>query len=309
MRKTHSRSEGDQGDTVYQKMPPLNAIRVFESAARNVSFTRAAEELFVTQGAISKQVKALEIHLGIPLFVRQHRKLLLTEEGEQYLLSIQAAFQTINSATQEIMLQPMRAQSIAVNVLPSLTISWLIPSLDGFKKLYPHLYVDLTIGESAIDFQQDKYDIAIRCCVIKPVGVNSIKLMDEDLCLVCSPEIAKRITTIDMLNEMTILEHTTRPELWQLWSKASDFELTAKQRFGMEHFYMLSQAAASSMGVALIPRFFVAEQLENGSLVIPFSNAYSSPYTYYLLTPNVEPLPLKVRVFIDWIYALFTPYR
>lgn len=294
---------------MYQKLPPLNALRAFESAARHVSFTRAAEELFVTHGAISKQVKMLEQYLGMPLFIRQHRALSLTEEGLHYLPMIQTALQTINHATQDLLAQPLRAQSIAVNVLPSMTINWLIPSLDQFKQAHPNLYVDLTIGDFPLDFNQHHYDIAIRSSMTEPKDMHAIKLMDEDLCLVCSPQIAKQLQTLDDLNNVMILEHTTRPNLWQTWSEEIGFTLDNTNRIGMEHFYMLSQAASSHMGVALIPRFFIAEQLSNGSLVLPFSVNFQSPYTYYLLTPSLTPLPLKTQLFIDWIYQLFSPYR
>jgi len=294
---------------MYQQLPPLNALRVFESAARNMSFTRAAKELFVTHGAISKQVKSLEQFLGMPLFIRQHRALSLTEEGLHYLPMIQTALQTINHATQDLLAHPLRAQSITVNVLPSMTINWLIPSLDQFKQANPNLYVDLSIGDFAVDFNQHKYDIAIRSSMTKPTGMQAVKLMDEDLCLVCSPKIASQLTTLDDLNHVTILEHSTRPNLWQTWTEAAGFLLDNNNRIGMEHFYMLSQAAMSNMGIALIPRFFIEEQLANGSLVIPFDQAFISPYTYYLLTPSITPLPLKTQLFIDWIYQLFLPYR
>ncbi len=294
---------------MYTNLPPLNALRAFESAARNVSFTLAAKELFVTHGAISKQVKLLEQYLGIRLFIRQHRKLVLTEEARQYLVHIQTALQTVNNATNEVMMPSVRAQSLAVNVLPSLTINWLIPCLEDFKSGHPNLYVDLSIGDFAVDFMRQQYDIAIRSATSEPEGVNFIKLMDEDLCYVCSPQLAKRMTTLGDINNMTLLEHTSRPELWHCWADAQGLSLTTDKKFGMEHFYMLSQAAVSSMGVALIPRFFVAQQLLEGSLVIPFETRFTSPYRYYLLTSKGHPLPGKVQAFIDWILPLFAPYR
>ncbi|QUM77300.1 LysR family transcriptional regulator [Moritella sp. 24] len=294
---------------MYPNLPPLNAMRAFESAARNVSFTLAAKELFVTHGAVSKQVKILEEYLGVTLFIRQHRKLVLTEEAKPYLMKVQGALQTINSATQELITQPQLAQRLSINVLPSLTINWLIPSLESFKISNPNLYVDLSIGDFNIDFRQHQYDIAIRSATTLPQGCNVIKLMDEDLCLVCSPQLAKQMTSLQDINNMTLLEHTSRPGLWRYWADDIGMELTTDNKFGMEHFYMLSQAAASSMGVALIPRFFVQQQLEDGSLVIPFSAGFISPYCYYLLTPTASPLPLKVQTFIDWLLPLFEPYR
>lgn len=290
-------------------LPPLNALRAFESAARHLSFTLAAKELFVTHGAISKQIKTLEQYLGLPLFIRLHRRLQLTDEGSHYLPSIQVALQSINHATLELQQQPLRLQSLAINVLPSLSISWLIPRLEEFKSIHKNLYVDLSIGDGAVDFAQNRSDIAIRSATSQPQAFNAIKLMDEDLCLVCSPALAEQMQCLDDINKMTLLKHTLRPTMWQQWSEAVGQELTTDKKFGMEHFYMLSQAAVGSMGIALIPRFFIEQQLADGSLIIPFDKPYSSPYSYYLLTEKSANHSAKIQLFIDWILVLFSSYR
>ncbi|WP_108947023.1 transcriptional regulator GcvA [Shewanella halifaxensis] len=294
---------------MYPHLPPLNALRAFEASARLMSFTLAAKELFVTHGAISKQVKILEDFVGMPLFIRQHRSLKLTDEGERYFVHAQGALQTINNATSDLISQPLRTQTLAINVLPSLTISWLIPRLEEFKSRYPHLYVDLSIGDFEVDFNKVNYDIAIRSSTSVPKAANVLTLMDEDLCLVCSPELAAKLKCLDDINQMTLLQHTTRPGLWQLWADSLDVNLTTEKKFGVEHFYMLSQAAVSGMGVALIPRFFIEDELKTGKLVIPFEADFTSPYRYYLLTPKSSNLPLKVQSFIDWLLELFSPYR
>ena len=294
---------------MYPHLPPLNALRAFEASARLMSFTLAAKELFVTHGAISKQVKILEDFVGMPLFIRQHRSLKLTDEGERYFVHAQGALQTINNATSDLISQPLRTQTLAINVLPSLTISWLIPRLEEFKSRYPHLYVDLSIGDFEVDFNKVNYDIAIRSSTSVPKAANVLTLMDEDLCLVCSPELAARLKCLDDINQMTLLQHTTRPGLWQLWADTLNVNLTTEKKFGVEHFYMLSQAAVSGMGVALIPRFFIEDELKSGKLVIPFQADFTSPYRYYLLTPKSSNLPLKVQSFIDWLLELFSPYR
>ncbi|WP_372930538.1 LysR substrate-binding domain-containing protein [Shewanella putrefaciens] len=294
---------------MYSELPPLNALRAFEAAARLQSMTLASKELHVTHGAISKQIKILEEYLGFALFVRLHKKVGLTDEAQRYLPHVQAALQTLSSATGDLRRQSTRPQTLAINVLPSLTINWLIPRMEQFKSLHPHLYVDLSIGDFAVDFNQGRYDIAIRSSTVIPKGVNYIKLMDEDLCLVCAPSLAPKLNTVADINHVTLLKHTTRPELWDYWAKKVGLVLTQEQTFGVEHFYMLSQAAASGMGAALIPRFFIEEQLSNGSLVIPFDAPFISPYAYYLLTPKSPSLPLKVQAFIDWLLEIFAPYR
>ncbi|MCG6200828.1 transcriptional regulator GcvA [Psychromonas antarctica] len=294
---------------MYPNLPPLNALRSFESAARNVSFTRAASELFVTHGAISKQVKILEEHLGITLFLRQHCKLLLTDEARLYLPHVQTALQTISNATLALQSQPLRLQSLSVNVLPSLTISLLIPRLGDFKSRYPNLYVDLSSSDLPVDFSKCEYDVVIRSATSHPQGVNAIKLMDEDLCLVCSPRVAEQMQSLDDINKMTLLKHTLRPKLWQAWAKEVNVQITTDKKYGMAHFSMLLQAAVNDMGVALIPRTFIEKQLADGSLVIPFSAPFISPYCYYLLMPNSTNQSFKVQAFIDWILEIFAPYR
>lgn len=294
---------------MFPDLPPLNALRAFEAAARLQSMTLASKELHVTHGAISKQIKILEDYLGFALFVRLHKRVGLTDEAKRYLPHVQAALQTLSSATGDLRRQSAVPQSLAINVLPSLTINWLIPRMEQFKSRHPHLYVDLSIGDFAVDFSQGRYDIAIRSSTVIPKGVNYIKLMDEDLCLVCAPSLAPKLQCIEDINSVTLLKHTTRPELWEYWAEKVGLKLTQEQTFGVEHFYMLSQAAASGMGAALIPRFFIEEQLANGSLVIPFDADFTSPYGYYLLTPKSPSMPLKVQAFIDWLLEIFAPYR
>jgi len=294
---------------MFSDLPPLNALRAFEAAARLQSMTLASKELHVTHGAISKQIKILEDYLGFALFVRLHKRVGLTDEAKRYLPHVQAALQTLSSATGDLRRQSAVPQSLAINVLPSLTINWLIPRMEQFKSRHPHLYVDLSIGDFAVDFSQGRYDIAIRSSTVIPKGVNYIKLMDEDLCLVCAPSLAPKLQCIEDINSVTLLKHTTRPELWEYWAEKVGLKLTQEQTFGVEHFYMLSQAAASGMGAALIPRFFIEDQLANGSLVIPFDANFISPYAYYLLTPKSPSMPLKVQAFIDWLLEIFAPYR
>lgn len=294
---------------MFPDLPPLNALRAFEAAARLQSMTLASKELHVTHGAISKQIKILEDYLGFALFVRLHKRVGLTDEAKRYLPHVQAALQTLSSATGDLRRQSAVPQSLAINVLPSLTINWLIPRMEQFKSRHPHLYVDLSIGDFAVDFSQGRYDIAIRSSTVIPKGVNYIKLMDEDLCLVCAPSLAPKLQCIEDINSVTLLKHTTRPELWEYWAEKVGLKLTQEQTFGVEHFYMLSQAAASGMGAALIPRFFIEDQLANGSLVIPFDANFISPYAYYLLTPKSPSMPLKVQAFVDWLLEIFAPYR
>ncbi|MCL2915758.1 LysR substrate-binding domain-containing protein [Shewanella corallii] len=293
-------------------LPPLNAVVAFEAAARLSSISLAANELYVTHGAISKQIKALESFLGCELFIREHRKITLTREGSQYLPHVQSALQTLNVATADLKQHNARSGNLSINVLPSLSIQWLIPRLEEFRSRNPRLFVDLSIGDFEVDFRRQHYDIAIRSGINPPEDCRHIKLMDEEMCLVCAPALAQELHTLDDLNRVTLLKHTSRPSNWRDWAKQAGVKLTVEEKFGVEHFYMLAQAVASGMGVALIPRFFIEPQLADGSLVIPFDIPYHSQYSYYLLTPghlqSGDP-DGRITAFTDWILELFAPYR
>lgn len=291
-------------------LPPLNAVVAFEAAARHLSISHAATELYVTHGAISKQIRTLESFLGCELFVREHRRISLTPEGSRYLPHVQSALQTLGSATSELKQHRAGSGTLSINVLPSLSIQWLIPRLEEFRNRHPRLFVDLSIGDFDVDFRRQTYDIAIRSGTQPPADCRHIKLMDEEMCLVCSPMLAAQLSAPEDLNRMTLLKHTSRPSNWRDWALQAGVSLTTEEKFGVEHFYMLAQAVASGMGVALIPRFFIEPQLADGSLVIPFDIPYRSQYSYYLLTPRLgSGNAAKTQAFIDWMLELFAPYR
>ncbi|MCF1427197.1 MAG: LysR substrate-binding domain-containing protein [Shewanella sp.] len=291
-------------------LPPLNAVVAFETAARHLSISKAAGELFVTHGAISKQIRVLEAFLGCELFIREHRKITLTAAGHRYLPHVQLALQTLGSATSELKQQQAGSGTLKINVLPSLSIQWLFPRLQEFRNQYPRLFVDLSIGDFELDFHRQDYDIAIRSSKKPPANCHFIKLMDEEMCLVAAPALAARLNSLDDLNQMTLLKHTSRPSNWSDWAKQAGVALTTEEKFGVEHFYMLAQAAASGMGVALIPRFFIEPQLADGSLVIPFDIPYRSDYCYYLLTPTRhKDKEDKIQALTQWLLALVAPYR
>ena len=208
-----------------RRLPPLNALKAFEAAARHLSFTRAAEELFVTQAAISHQIKALEEYLGIKLFRRKNRSLLLTEEGQSYFLDIKDIFASISEATDKLLARSAKG-ALTVSLQPSFAIQWLVPRLVKFSERHP----DIDVRIKAVDMDEgsltDDVDVAIYYGRGNWPGLRSDKLHTEYLIPVCSPLLLtgpKPLRTPDDLTRHTLLHDTSRRD-WKAWFRQLDID-------------------------------------------------------------------------------------
>ena len=291
-----------------RKLPPLNALKAFETIARHCNFTKAAEELGVTQGAVSKQAKILEDYLGVMLFQRKPPHVTLTREGQLYLPSIQSALNTIEQATDQLVHNHRQTEILHINILPSLSSRWLIPLLDNFRHRYPHISVNVSVGDGPIDFDTVQADTAIRVAkknIWKQCYTE--KIMGEELLPVCVPALKngkQPIRQPDDLRHHQLLQHMTRPDMWQEYLQTIGHgNLKIKHTLGFEHFFMLIEAALDGMGIALIPKFLIEKELEEGRLVVVFKAAYQSPYTYYLISPKHKMELKKVKLFRNWLIA------
>lgn len=283
-----------------RKLPPLNSLKSFEAAARYQSFTKAAEELCVTPGAISRQIKTLEEYVKAPLFERMATHALLTKEGEQYWAAVREAFDKLEQATETIFPKHGVADILHINILPSLSSRWLIHLLEDFKRHYPAIQVQITTGDGAIDFDKTGADIAIRVAR-QPVWkqLYAAKLMEEELVPVYSPALAAQSLPITQYN---LLLHSSRPDMWREYFTAiSQPQWEVKHSLGFEHFFMLVEAVKDGLGVALIPRFLIEKELAEGSLVIALHASFQSPYSYYLLAPKQKAELRRVKAFCKWI--------
>jgi LysR family transcriptional regulator, glycine cleavage system transcriptional activator len=275
MRKTHV-------DTIMMHLPPLNSLKSFESAARNESFTLAATELSVSQGAISKQIKNLEEYLATPLFERKYQKVILTEKGEKYIKQISAALCIIDKATFELTKIEKSQEQLRVNIIPTLATKWLIPRLNKFHDNNSLINVTIETGDGPIDLKNENVDIFIRAHKSPPQkDILVMKIMEEDLIPVCAPTL--KVSTPNDLVEHTLLKHTTRPNMWHEYLTEFGFsELKIDHQLGFEHFFMLIQAAIDGLGVALIPRIFILEEMAQGKLTQVFDFKINDPVGYYL---------------------------
>ena len=296
MRKTH---EGQQ----VQKMPPLNSLKAFEVSARHKSFTKAASELVVTQGAVSKQVKILEDYLGLKLFERKYQHIVLTKKAERYLSSIQDAFETIGQATDQLMGCPSKEETLHLNILPSLSNRWLIPMLNDFKKNHLQVTINIEAGDGPVNFDSSNVDIAIRAGKSKIWdGVYAERIMGEDLVPVCSPKLSP--VKLDSIQKYTLLQHTTRPKMWNEYLASIGYNsIKIDHKLGFEHFFMLIDAAIDGQGIALIPRFLIKNELLDGTLSLAFNAEYRSPFSYYFICKKNDIFLEKNKFFKDWLFS------
>jgi len=287
-----------------RNIPPLNSIKAFEAAARHLSFTAAAEELCVTQSAISKQIKQLEQYLGEQLFQRLPNQLKLTDKGGRYLAAISTVMDSIDRATAELKGAGDGSESLRLDMLPSLSSIWLIPRLQQFEERYPKLNVELISGEGVPDFVASEADLAIRCFQQGKAPVKASLLLPERLLLVASPSLIKQrpINHLSDIPQHKLLAQTTRPEMWKTFFQQLNLDpQLIDTGIAAQHFFMSLQSVKEGLGLSLLPDFLVQRELEMGSLVAPLGLSMVSGFGYYLSSPEHKRHQLKVRQFSQWL--------
>lgn len=287
-----------------RNLPPLNSLKAFEAAMRHMSFTKAAEELYVTQGAISKQVKLLEEQLGVTLFKRFPKQLIATDEAKIYYTNIASALDSIDVATNLICGKKTQSNTFIIDILPSLSMYWLIPHIKDFKDKHPDLDVHIVTGNGfTIDFASLNADVAIRSNDTLFPAVENERLMGEKMLLLCSPALIDSSNfKLEDIQSHTLLEHTGRPYTWKDWMQSVDLPYDrTKNMLTFEHFFMIIEAAVQGLGFALIPHFLAEGEIRKGRLINPLNIEYETNYSYYLLYPKQNRKLEKVRVFNNWL--------
>lgn len=288
-----------------RRLPPLNSLKAFEAAARNLSFTKAAEELFVTQAAISHQIKLLEEHLSIKLFMRRNRSLLLTEEGQSYYLDIKDIFANLHEATEKLLTRGAKG-SISIALTPSFAIQWLIPRLSEFSKIHP----DIDVKIKAVDFEEnsltDDVDVAIYYGMGNWQNVQADKLHTEYFIPVCSPLLLAGEHPIQIpadLKHHTLLHDMTRNN-WNEWIKQANIkDINVNQGPIFSHSSMVLQAAIHGQGVALGHNILAKPEIESGRLITPFNQVLMSKKSYYLVCRETQIDSAKINTFRNWLLA------
>jgi LysR family glycine cleavage system transcriptional activator len=285
------------------RLPPLNALRAFEASARQLSFTKAADELFVTQAAVSHQIKALEEFLGLKLFMRKNRALLLTEEGQSYYLDIKDVFNALHDATERLLARGAKG-AITVSLQPSFAIQWLVPRLNTFNQLHPDIDVRIKAVDQPDNSLTEDVDIAIYYGRGRWPDVHADKLHTEYLVPVCSPMLlngSKPLKDYKDLANHTLLHDTSRRD-WKRWFKEAGIK-GGNVNHGpiFSHSAMVVQAAVHGQGVALAQSVFAKPELEAGRLVMPFDHTLVSKNAFYIVCRENQVDLGKISAFREWM--------
>ncbi|MDF2367736.1 MAG: transcriptional regulator GcvA [Sneathiella sp.] len=287
------------------RLPPLKALRSFEAAARHLSFSKAAEELFVTPAAVSHQVKALEDWLGVSLFKRLNRAVILTNEGQNYVVNIRNGLEMIGSATEKIM-QEDASGALHVDTLPSFAARWLLPRLSRFRDEHPDIDVRLSASDHLTDFNREDVDVVIRYGHGNYPGLRVDNLLTEEVMFpVCSPSLFEGkhpLRTPEDLKYHTLLHDDMRID-WQAWlTMAGVVDVDPKKGPSFNDSSMLLTAAMEGQGVALGRSTLAADDLIAGRLVQPFDiQPMQAGHAYYLVSPEDMADRPRIAAFRRWI--------
>lgn len=290
-------------------LPPLGGLRAFEAAARLGSVTAAAEELFVTHGAVSRHIKAIEDWAGAALFERVGRRLKLTEAGRLYRDALAVALDGIAAASARLKESGRKTTVLTVNALPTLAMRWLLPRLASFQKRLPEVELRLVTSDEPVGkLAQGSFHVAIRRELTPwPKGLAGAPFLAEREIPVCSPKLQKmlKIKTPADLARATLLHADTRPGAWARWlgeARAPDVEARAgRQRF--DHFYLALQAASDGLGVALGPLPIVDDDLAAGRLIAPLKGPALPSRAYCWIVPERLAADPAVAAFCAWLEA------
>jgi LysR family glycine cleavage system transcriptional activator len=289
------------------RLPPLNALRTFEAAARHLSFTKAAEELFVTQAAVSHQIKALEDHLGLPLFRRLNRRLMLTDEAQTLLPAVRRAFDELIAGVERVRECCMSGR-LTISTTPSMGANWLASRLGRFQALYPEFEIRLSATQRLVDFAREGVDCGVRSGFGDWPGLRAERLFGAtSLVPVCSPALLEGPHPLREpadLARHTLLHALDHIEAWRHWLRAAGVGgIDPMRGLKFDSTPLALQAAVSGAGVAIARDEFVAEDLATGRLVKPFDFGLPSDFAYYFVAPELTWDQPKLQAFREWLFA------
>ena len=304
-------------------IPSTQALACFESAARHVSYTRAAQELSLTQSAVSRQIIALEEFLGVPLFRRTRHGVLLTEAGRQYALQVGRWLQGLERDTLDIMSHQGEGGPINLAAVPTFATRWLLPRLPLLAREHPDVTVHIDVQTRPFLFADTGFDAALYAGTPEQVaswpGVQALWLMDEEVVPVCSPQLLATAQQRDpgrawlpvgpgVIAQMPLLQQSTRPQGWRQWFDAMGVEAPrALDGMRLELFSMLAVAASQGLGVALMPPMLIEQELARGDLIVVCPQPLRGNRAYYLVTPELAAEAQQtpaLRAFSEWLQGM-----
>ena len=290
-----------------RKLPSTQALSCFEAAARHQSFTRAAQELALTQGAVSRQVAGLEDFLGLALFKRTQHGMTLTPAGQDYARQVSNRLDALERDTLDLMGRQKQGESLTLGAVPTFATRWLIPRLPLLARAHPNLQINIETRTRAFMFSDSGIDAALYAGTPEQVqqwaGTQARRLMTEDVLPVCSPALlaGRQSVTPQALAALPLLQQSTRPEAWKQWFDAQG--VAAPQAMSgprYELFSMQAAAATCGLGVALMPTLLIEAELASGALVLASSGVQHGRRSYYLIQPETPERP-ALAVFREWL--------
>lgn len=287
------------------QIPSLSALRTFEAAARHMSFTKAAEELHVTQSAVSRQVAQTEEYLGMLLFQRVRQRLVLTEAGQHYAGAVRQALEQMQAATVSLIMHKGAGGTLNIATGAAFATRWLIPRLARFNQAHPDIVVNLATRDIPFDLERERFDAAFHYGSSHWPDIVSEPLVGFGVSVVCSPEyLAGRpaVRTPADLRHHVLLQHTRRADQWRQWFDAAGVtgvDPFAGPRF--EHYYMVTQAVLAHLGFGLLPTLLVQDDLASGRLVDPLDLHFAGSDAYCLVYPAAKRNDPRLEKFRCWL--------
>lgn len=291
-----------------RKIPSLQALACFDAAARHQSYTRAAQELALTQGAVSRQLSALEDFVGVALFKRTRHGVSLTERGRDYAAQVSIRLQALEQDTLDVMSRQSGALSLHLAAVPTFATRWLIPRLPQLQQLQPELTVHIETRTRPFLFADTPFDAALYAGTPEQIaqwaGTRAIQLLDELVLPVCAPSLLEGASSLspERIAGLPLLQQSTRPDAWRQWFEAQGVSAPqAHSGARFELFSMTAAAAVHGMGLALVPRLLVENELARGELVVACPQALASGRSYALVCPEHDEQPPALQVFVNWL--------
>lgn len=293
-----------------RKIPSLQALACFDAAARHESYTRAAQELALTQGAVSRQITALESFVGVDLFRRTRHGVTLTSSGRDYAAQVASRLAALEQDTIDVMSHQSRGQDLHLAAVPTFATRWLIVRLPELTGLHPELRVHIETRTRPFMFADTMFDGALFAGTPEQVanwaGTQALRLFEEEVLPVCSVKWLGKQSSLspEEIAVLPLLQQSTRPMAWRQWFDAqgiaAPMALTGSR---FELFSMTAAAAVCGMGVALLPRLLIMDELARGDLVIACQKGLTERRAYYWVTPEGDAMSPAARIFQDWLSA------
>ncbi len=285
------------------RLPPLNALKAFEAAARHLSIKLAAEELCVTPGAVSQMIRVLEESLRVKLFERVTRGILLTEAGRDYLPSIRNAFRQIAGASERIAAQ-MDSGLLTLSATPFFASAWLVPRLSSFRSAQPGIDLQIITSNALVDFSRSDVDVAIRHGMGRYPGLRSDRVVTVEMIAVATPDLSDRAGRPNRPSDLVRWPqvHDAERKGWSLWFDTHGVaERTTARGPSFDDSGLLLKAVLAGQGAGLLPAALVEDELRDGRLIQLFPPARMEEFAYYLVSPDNRQQQPKIAAFRNWI--------